>query len=398
MITKVYEFLTENFGKMPKIVQIITYLVFLSVFVSLLYGPRYIDVRLLSTIEEDEFPLGGARIDIESGDRVLRMYTNQDGRFSVPITWANPIGSYRFILYPEPGNNRLKEVSVSGTKAFKTWPKLIYSRAKDSYEFRSAGSFSLFSSAYAQNVGFLNQDDIGGVIVQSISKSSGIDVSDIHLSSKLTSDLSLTNYDISYINFNLKKSFNIDSWDKLTKNAETVEDVIAISRSLYYQDKPWGEHLISRFKDTNRLLSEAREKYPNEIFETFSEARTLRKAGQISKSLKLLSSVLAEHPNFYLAKYNQALAYQAEGHLKDADQAFLETIRIQENSGFLDASIYNTYGRFLFENGRSKAAINKFKKVKSINPNRDYVDEYINDVLKILNCENLETCTDLTNN
>jgi len=249
MVTSLFTFIKVTFDKMPVWVQIPTYILFVMSFLALLFTPRYIDIRLVSNIGGDEFPLKGAVVEIESDQRVLTMITNERGRFSVPISFANPLQNFTFVLYPEPKTNRQKDVDVGGIKAFNYWNKLTYDRSDDQYEFAALPSFSLISTAIAQDgVSVLKSpESIDKAIVGLIAKAKGISIEEIQLESKLKGDLNLTNYDLSYISFVLEKQFDIYVWDSLWEKANTVDDVIVLSKDLLSKD-PLSKSLLHQDK------------------------------------------------------------------------------------------------------------------------------------------------------
>ena len=389
-----FKFIKKYFDKMPDWVQIPTYILFVLGFFGLLFSPKYIDIRLVGNFGDGDFPIGEARVEIETEDRVITMVTDSKGRFSVPIGLANPLGNYIFVLYPDSQTRRQIDVNVSGYKAFINWNKLTYSREKDKYEFSSLLNFPFITSAYAQGdiIEFRAMDKVDDVVLEAISKTTGIKSTEINLQANLSDDLSLSNYDLSYINYRLNKDFGIEAWDEIWDNAKTAEDIIGIARALYYQDKPWGEHLVSRNKNISILLSEAKDKYPQVLYNKFLTARALRKSGNNKASIELLNQVISQQPDFYLAKYNQALAYDSLSNFELAKSAYNDAIELQRKEGFSDASIYNTYGRFLYRNERYKESLRAYIKVREINPDRSYSAEYIDDSLKKLGCSTVEQC------
>jgi len=394
MISGIFNFIKDKFDAMPEWLQIITFILFLACFFGLLFSPKYIDIRLVGTLGEGEFPLAEAKVEIETEDRVITMVTDGKGRFSVPIGLANPITDYTFVLYPDSKTKRQVDVNVGGHKAFTDWNKLTYSREKDEYKFTSTLTNPFISNAYAQDnlAKFRSKDNIDDVVIDAISKTTGLKTTEISLKARLSEDLLLSNYDLSYINHRLNSEFGIDAWEKIWDNAKSPEDIVGISRALYYQDKPWGDHLVSRNKNISRLLSESKEKYPHNIYEEFLSARILRKSGNNEKAIKVLNNILVKEPDFYLAKYNQALAYDAISKTESAKSAYQEAIEIQTKQKFEDASLYNTYGRFLYRNGMYKNSLKAYLKVKEIEPGRDFSDEYITDSLNKLGCNNIEVC------
>lgn len=394
MTSQIYKFIKEKFDVMPEWLQISTFILFVFALLALIFSPKYIDIRLVGNFGDGDFPIGEARVEIETEDRVITMVTDGKGRFSVPIGLVNPLTNYVFVLYPDSQTKRQIDVNVSGHKAFINWNKLTYSREKDEYQFSTLLNIPFITFAYAQRniVEFRAMDKVDDVVLEAISKTTGIKTTEIRLQANLSDDLSLSNYDLSYINYRLNKEFGIEAWDEIWKNAKTTEDIVGIARALYYQDKPWGEHLVNRNKKLSILLSEAKDKYSQELYNEFLTARALRKSGNNKGSIELLKQIISQQPDFYLAKYNQALAYDSLSNFELAKSSYNDAIDLQSKEGFSDASIYNTYGRFLYRNGMYKESLRAYIKVKEINPDRSYSDEYVNDSLEKLGCSSIEQC------
>lgn len=232
MFKAIFDFIKSNFEKMPKPIQVGTYILFVVSFFILLFAPRYIDVRLVSSIEGDEFPIIDAKIEVQSKERILNMITDEKGRFSVPIGFGSLISNLTFILYPESDSGRQIDINVWGAIAFLEWNKLTYRQETGTYEFASQTQFHLTNSAFAQESISTNeiQNDIKQTVIQSISKSKNRTSNQISLNMTLYNELRLTNYDLSYINFKLKKDHNIDIWEDLkSERPNTLKDIIAIT-------------------------------------------------------------------------------------------------------------------------------------------------------------------------
>jgi len=379
---------------MPEWLQISTFTLFVLSFLALIFTPKYIDVRLVGIINDKEFPIAEAKVEIETKDRVITMISNSEGRFSVPLGMINPASKYTFVLYPDTRTKRQLDIDVGGHKAYSSWNKLTYSQENDKYNFSFFPLPNLFTSAYAQDDinEFRNVDKIDDVVIAAIAEFTGTSVDDINLRASLVDDLELGNYELSYVNFKLKENFNIDAWKGIWESAKTPEDIISISRAAHYQDKPWGEHLISRNKNIARLMTEAKSVYPEEVYNSFLTARALRKAGDIKKSIEVLDSVLVSNPGFYLARYNEALAYSALENKEEAVRAFDQAARLQTEHGFKDAGLFNSYGRFLYKQGDYEGSLKLYERVKIIDPDRDYIDQYIEDSLGKLGCTAIDDC------
>ncbi len=394
MASILLRFIKQKFDQMPEWLQISTFIVFITSFLALIFTPKYIDIRLVGTLGEGEFPLAEARVEIETHDRVITMVTDTKGRFSVPIGLANPITEYTFVLYPDSKTMRQVDVKVSGHQAFKKWNKLTYSKDTDTYSFELTATPAIFSHAQAQSgiEQFRATDEIDDVVLDAIANSLGIQSHQIDLQANLYRELGLGNYEMSYISYRLKEAYKVDAWEDIWNIAETPEDIIGITRAAVYQDKPWEEHLIWQNKNIEILLNEAGNIYPGNVYNAFLTARTLRKSGDLNASIDMLENILKQHPDLYLVNYNLALAYSANNANSKAMAAFNKSIQIQNTLHFREASLYDSYGRHLYDAGQYKKALLMYQKALQIEPQKNTANPYINAVLTQLNCESVDEC------
>ncbi len=233
MAVKVFPFLQEKFDRMPQWVQVTTYLLLLVLFLYLALSPRFIDVRLIAEVGDREIPLGGAEIEVETSDRVFYMATNGEGRLSVPLTLANPLQSYTFMLRPDVKQAQRVEVEARGHMAFTGWNRLVYSRDRKALEFagvpasdRIAG---LIPSARADSP-CRPEAEIPEAVYTALADVTG--AGDIDESTPLD-ELGAGNVELSYVHSELVEGFGVDAWDEIYRNAETAGEIAAIARRHY---------------------------------------------------------------------------------------------------------------------------------------------------------------------
>lgn len=119
----------------------------------------------------------------------------------------------------------------------------------------------------------------------------------------------------------------------------------------------------------NNILEESRESLPVKDYELFLEARQLRKNGQYNKAIETLKGIVERYPEFYFGWYNLGLAYDAVDNFDAARHAYEKAVQLEPVLSVRDASIYNTYGYFLYRHSRYEEAKIHLKKALEIDPN-----------------------------
>ncbi len=380
-----FKFIKDRFLLMPQWVQVSTYLSFVILFIYLLTAPRFLDMRLVSNDYGDEFPIGGAQIEIEIEGRVLILLTDSKGRFSVPISTNYPIGSYLFILSPDPSSNKIKEIKVPVSNSYLKRSKIIYSKKTNAYKIIPNGvientrqlfaQINFITSAYADNK---NSGLIKGIdkeILSALEVITKIPFKNIPRSVLLKDDLNLDNIDLSYINNRLNKKYNIDSLSAFQHQAETVGDLIEIARKNYYQKtqtSPAAPFSTTKFAPAMSAMSVisiddspvAKTTIPKDILVKYKLGRILRKNERYQFAVKILNQVIEKQPDFYQAWLHLALTYDSMGQNEEAEAAFKSAIKLDESKKLNDARLYNAYGMFLFKLQRYDEARTQFEKEK----------------------------------
>ncbi|WP_154215413.1 hypothetical protein [Vibrio parahaemolyticus] len=263
----------DKFDKMPQWVQVFTYLTFVAIFLFQLLSPRYIDIRLVGIINGQYFPLAEARVEIETEDRVIKMITDKQGRFSVPIGLANPAATYSFILYPDSKTMRQVDIKVGGHMAYGSWNKLQYSNTEDEYKFVNLKAKSLFRAAYAndelatsgftqlvsestssiEHVYYVDRAGMNAIlektieetVIDAIATATTNNRKNIKVNTELSGDLELGNYELSYVAFRIKKDLNIDVSEKIWRSVKTPLDIIDVSKETYTKENIINKNNVS---------------------------------------------------------------------------------------------------------------------------------------------------------
>ncbi|MDQ7090928.1 MAG: hypothetical protein Q9M50_09815 [Methylococcales bacterium] len=380
-----FKFIKDRFLLMPQWVQVFTYVSFVILFIYLLTAPRFLDMRLVSNDYGDEFPIGGAQIEIEIEGRVLILLTDSKGRFSVPISTNYPIGSYLFILSPDSNSTKIKEIKVPVSNSYLKRSKIIYTKKTNSYKIVPNGiientqqlllTLNPISIAYADDNRSEPNDDIDKEIFRALEVITKIKFDEISKNISLRDDLSLDNIDLSYINNRLNKKYNIDSLFAFQQRAKTVSDLIEIARANYYQNtlqqqnfnpetNPKQRQMIAAIPSTQLIPTEKKEIIPSDILVKYKLDRVLRKSERYIFAVKILEQVIEKQPKFYKAWFHLALTYESMGENDKAEAAFKSAIEIERAEKLNDDLLYNAYGMFLFKQEKYKEAGEQFEKEK----------------------------------
>ncbi len=107
-----------------------------------------------------------------------------------------------------------------------------------------------------------------------------------------------------------------------------------------------------------------------DTYKRFEEGRKKRQEKNYKEAIEILRAVVDNHPNFYLASFNLALAYNKLGKAGETEQFYKKAIAIEKNfpQSLRDASVYNSYGWFLYQNGRYEEALQLYNKALEIDP------------------------------
>ncbi|NOQ35939.1 MAG: tetratricopeptide repeat protein, partial [Methylococcaceae bacterium] len=162
----------------------------------------------------------------------------------------------------------------------------------------------------------------------------------------------------------LNKKYNIDCLRRFQRNAETVEDLINIARSIYYNKAI--QQSSTKIHNVQQTLAINQEDIPNDVLGEYKLGRILGKSKRYQASAKILQQVVETQPEFYLAWYHLALAYDGLEELDKAETAFNTAIKLENSKQLNDPRIYNAYGMFLLKQEKYKEAAEQFKKEKRL--------------------------------
>ena len=118
-----------------------------------------------------------------------------------------------------------------------------------------------------------------------------------------------------------------------------------------------------------KLEDQTRAKLSRPTYLKFLKARQLRKEEKkYQEAISLLKEIVQESPDFYLGWYNLALASDAANDIILAEQAYQRGVALESNLKVRDATIYNSYGHFLFKQKKYQDAITQYKSSLSLDP------------------------------
>jgi len=143
---------------------------------------------------------------------------------------------------------------------------------------------------------------------------------------------------------------------------QSIDKVVQVSnpdKSDYFLKM--SELYKTKINHTQEILSP-------ENYEKFNDGRLLRKKGQNEQAIGIFKEVIEENPDDYFIWYNLALAYSKVGDTDNANNAFLTAIELDKTNTQRDASLYNTYGYFLYNKGQFDEAIPQLEEALEIEP------------------------------
>jgi tetratricopeptide (TPR) repeat protein len=176
---------------------------------------------------------------------------------------------------------------------------------------------------------------------------------------KVYSYYTLISLDKSFIETDLM-SFSFEQSSPLPR------DFIAVQSK---PDPNFDDYYSQRSNLYNDELEKARKELQPVDYADFIEGRQLRKSGKYEQSLEYLQSTTEKYPGFYMGWYNLALAYQKLDRIEEADLAYRKAISLCDSLAIKDASLYNTYGFFLYQNQKYEDAERELKKALLVEPN-----------------------------
>jgi len=141
----------------------------------------------------------------------------------------------------------------------------------------------------------------------------------------------------------------------------------------YLEDRSRVREASTNFARENLSLSE-------EVYGKYKRARNLRIVDKnYDESLELLLQVIEEAPEYYLGWFEIAMVYEGHEMMEQAEEAYVRAIDLDReyNDPNLDASLYNTYGFFLYNQRRFEEALPNYEVAVTVNPNHTTAQRYL---------------------
>jgi tetratricopeptide (TPR) repeat protein len=121
------------------------------------------------------------------------------------------------------------------------------------------------------------------------------------------------------------------------------------SKAVQQAQRSPDDYLSRRVDIHTRLLDSARQSLSADQYAKYIKARELRKEKQYDKAIALLSDLVREQNDFYLGWYNLALNYDDKKDFNKAKKAYERAVELEPKQPARDASLYNSYGYFLYK-------------------------------------------------
>jgi tetratricopeptide (TPR) repeat protein len=186
----------------------------------------------------------------------------------------------------------------------------------------------------------------------------------------------------SYIKIDAKKKvYRYYSLIRISKNALKsgvtlfgIEHNVSIPEQLIQtidaSQRERDDYAAKQTKLYEQQEDQARQQISDANYLNYLQARELRREEKkYAEAADMLKNILNESPGFYLGWYNLALAYDALNEIEKAKEAYLKTIQLEPNLPARDATIYNSYGHFLYKQQRYAEALIQFETSLTYDPN-----------------------------
>jgi tetratricopeptide (TPR) repeat protein len=131
----------------------------------------------------------------------------------------------------------------------------------------------------------------------------------------------------------------------------------AFSQAIQTAERTQDDYTSRRQLTYENILDSTAESYPPEVIAQLNEARRLRKAGRNDQAVTTLSGLVQRFPDLYLALFNLGLAYDDLGDSASACSYYEKACAVEREMPIRDASLYNTYGDFLYRHGDYDGAV-----------------------------------------
>jgi tetratricopeptide (TPR) repeat protein len=129
------------------------------------------------------------------------------------------------------------------------------------------------------------------------------------------------------------------------------------------------DYRIARQNTYDQLSAAARRSTTAEAFKMYEEGRRARQSGDCRGATASFKGAVSANPNFYLALYNLGLAQETCHDPEGASESYRRAAVLEPKQPVRDASFYNTYGWFLFQQKQYAEAARQFEQALQIEPN-----------------------------
>ncbi|MBI2771125.1 MAG: hypothetical protein HYX47_15990 [Burkholderiales bacterium] len=128
------------------------------------------------------------------------------------------------------------------------------------------------------------------------------------------------------------------------------------------------DYLAQRVQVYTNESNKAQAALPPAQYDQYTRARKLRLEGKTEEAIAQLKDVVRLQPDFYLGWFNLALAYDERKDFVNGNSAYERAIALESKGKLRDASLYNSYGFFLFKQKKYREAAGMLKTALELAP------------------------------
>lgn len=140
------------------------------------------------------------------------------------------------------------------------------------------------------------------------------------------------------------------------------------SQTLKQTQREPNDYLARRLDSWTKSLDTARQSLSPDQYAKFIKARELRNKSQYDEAIALLLDLIRERDGFYLGWYNLARNYDDKQNFAAAQRAYDRAVRLEPKQPTRDASLYNSYGFFLYRHKNYADSIRYLNLALEIDP------------------------------
>lgn len=129
-----------------------------------------------------------------------------------------------------------------------------------------------------------------------------------------------------------------------------------------------SEYIKRRGKVYELIFTEERDEFP-QYYDEFLEGKSMRKQGKFALAIEILTNVVNQRRNFFLANYNLGLAYEDINNKKAAEKYYRRASELEAHLQNRDSSIHDTFGFFLLRDRKYKEARDAYLKALEVDKN-----------------------------